>query len=475
MNAEDALIGIEERSVGNFNSSVLTGFEVAVANDRSTTGLIRLSHPFPMIEHMFRSRVAKDAVEAMRAAARDLVSARIEPTDADSVIDSIRQLAEVERLVEAAQVALLSTIDRNGLHQLDGHVSAKKMMRHVAKLLPGAAAGREKSMKAMRDLLEVAERFRSGQLGVDQMRRIGRAHANPRVRDAMPDFQDLFLKHARRLSYADFDRAMQRFEQSADEDGPQPSNEAARYATIKPAGLDGDWELRAQFGPLSGLSLKEIFAQYEGAELDADWEKARAEHGDDASGADLPRTHQQRSADALWQIFQDAATNENSRVPVGFVHNIVWKAETLEHLTHIMFGDDAAPLELDDYLCRSIDGYNINPRDAAARVFIDQLRRVVIDAAGVVADQGRARTFTGSARLAVQLGETHCVWPGCDRPTSECEIDHNVAHSRGGRTTPGNGAPLCGRHNQIKESGYRLWRDPGGTWHVARPDGTRIE
>ncbi len=291
----------------------------------------------------------------------------------------------------------------------------------------------------------------------------------------MPGFQAWFLKHADRLSYADFDKAMQRFEQLADEDGPEPSNEAGRSASMVQVGVRGDWRLTAEFGSLTGLSLREIFDRYVSAELESDWEKARAEHGDDASGADLPRTRQQQAADALWQIFQDAAANDQSCVPVGFVHNIVWTAETLEHLTKLMFGADVEPLDIDDYLCRTIDGHTVNPRDAAARVFIDKLRRVVVDAAGVVIDQGQARAFTGSARLAVQLGATHCVWPGCDRPTSQCDIDHNVAHSRGGRTNPGNGAPLCGRHNQIKESGYRLWRDPGGTWHVTRPDGARIK
>jgi hypothetical protein len=103
------------------------------------------------------------------------------------------------------------------------------------------------------------------------------------------------------------------------------------------------------------------------------------------------------------------------------------------------------------------------------------MRRVVTDAAGVVIDLGRARFFTGGARLAVQLSEQHCPWPGCTVPSSRCEIDHTVDHSRGGRTDPGNGGLFCGKHNRWKQKGFAVWRDPTGAWHVLRPDGTEIE
>ncbi len=44
----------------------------------------------------------------------------------------------------------------------------------------------------------------------------------------------------------------------------------------------------------------------------------------------------------------------------------------------------------------------------------------------------------------------------------------------GGSTNPGNGAPLCGRHNRTKEQGYRNVRDQLGDLHVYRPDGSEI-
>ena len=78
------------------------------------------------------------------------------------------------------------------------------------------------------------------------------------------------------------------------------------------------------------------------------------------------------------------------------------------------------------------------------------------------------------ARHAVKLMAETCVWPGCCVPTSDCEADHLVEHSRDGRTNPGNGAPLCGKHNRWKQKGFTIYRTPDGTWHTIRPDGTEI-
>ena len=41
-------------------------------------------------------------------------------------------------------------------------------------------------------------------------------------------------------------------------------------------------------------------------------------------------------------------------------------------------------------------------------------------------------------------------------------------------TSVGNGKIMCGKHNRLKETGYRTWKDPTGHWHTYRPDGTEI-
>ena len=112
-----------------------------------------------------------------------------------------------------------------------------------------------------------------------------------------------------------------------------------------------------------------------------------------------------------------------------------------------------------------------------AHALLGHVRRVVLGADSVAIDLGRRqRLFTGGAQLAVKLASPWCYWPGCYAPVSQCQSDHidDWADS-GGRTDPGNGAPLCGRHNRLKHHGYTARRDEHGRMHVHRPDGTEIE
>src|SRR5690606_32214941 len=116
--------------------------------------------------------------------------------------------------------------------------------------------------------------------------------------------------------------------------------------------------------------------------------------------------------------------------------------------------------------------------EVAAAAVVGSVRRVVVSSAGVVIDLGRrVRLFQGSSRLAVLLQSHTCIWPGCNVPASRCQADHTEPFSAGGArgsTSPGNGAPLCGKHNRLKNHGFTTWRDPAGQWHTYRPDGTEI-
>jgi hypothetical protein len=99
----------------------------------------------------------------------------------------------------------------------------------------------------------------------------------------------------------------------------------------------------------------------------------------------------------------------------------------------------------------------------------------VVDSAGVVINMGRRqRLFKGNARQAVLLQSSRCVIAGCATPIHRCQADHLTEWGRHGTTDGPNGGPVCGRHNRLKNSGYRVHRDDQGFWHTYRPDGTEI-
>jgi hypothetical protein len=371
---------------------------------------------------------------------------------------------------------MLDEVDQSGVYASDGHASAKVMVRHVGRLSNSAAAARERGVRMSRGLPEVFGALRRGVLGVDYFDLLERVWANPRVRESMVDAQDWFLRVAARLNYPDFEIEVRTWERYADQDGPEPVNSRNhdnRDFSLVQDPVELGWTYAGGTGAMQGAQSDEIFGHYLSAERLADWEKAKAEQGDAATAANLPCTEKQRRADALWQIFQDAAANPNSACP-DMVHNVVWNQSTFEWAAKKYAGAQPDPLDPTLVECRTLDGTPLDPTETFATVFIDKLRRVVVNSAGVAIDLGRARLFTGGARLAAQIADKHCAWLGCTVPTTHSEIDHTTDHAHGGHTEPHDGGPFCGKHNRWKQKHFAVWRDPQGAWHTYRPDGSEI-
>ena len=416
------------------------------------------------------------AVDAASAALSELSAAGPTPLNSRDAVVCLREIEVLRRRMDAISVDLVSEIDEQGLYGEDGHRSGKTMAALYGNLSSGEAAGRERIGKVMTAMPEVAKAYRSGQIGTNHMRVLGRLHANPRVRHQLRDNQAWFLARAKRSDFDTFEKKTLEWMERVDDDGPDPAVERSHELRDVKLNQDYDksWNLFGSFGAAQGAAIHEIFEHYLEAETKADWEKARAEFGEAATYSDLPRSVQQRRADAFWQMAQDAAASPNGAVPPGFVHNIVWDQTTFEEMARRVETGEMSPLDPDQFRCQTIDGVRLDPYESFASALNSRIRRVLIDSASVTIDLGEARFFTGLARHAVKLGFTECVWVGCHVPSSQCEADHLVEHSKHGRTNPGNGAPLCGRHNRWKQKGFSVYRDPSGGWHTYRPDGTEI-
>lgn len=75
-----------------------------------------------------------------------------------------------------------------------------------------------------------------------------------------------------------------------------------------------------------------------------------------------------------------------------------------------------------------------------------------------------------------------CIYPGCDRPAENCQLDHRIPFDAGGPTTPGNLFSLCQHHHNEKtdkkafyvpdpHTGEIVWLFPDGTYLLAEPEG----
>ncbi|TVR27786.1 MAG: HNH endonuclease [Ilumatobacter sp.] len=380
------------------------------------------------------------------------------------------------RVTEAALIDVLDVADRQRVWVLDGHRSVKNWAVAITGTSPAEAARRCQVLRALRDLDEVRERLRAGEIGVCQVRELARLHANRRVRERLTRAEHLMVSAARRRSFDEFRVRTERWRQAADPGGAARSADEVHAARkVETRFTAAGFTFSAHGGNTQGIELLQILGAFAEAEFQADWDAARAVHGHGASVDDLARTEAQRCFDALCAVFRAAATGDG-RVRVPTV-NIVCDHTTFEeHLAHAAGGPAPRPADAGDTSrrCETPAGVPVDPRDAVVAALLGYVRRVVVDAAGVVVDAGRRRRlFTGALREVVWIQGTQCLWPGCG--LAGRQQDHTVgwAHQHGS-TDPANAGPVCGHHNRWKTRGYTTWRDADGVWHVRRPDGSDV-
>ena len=394
------------------------------------------------------------------------------------------RLAEIEqaiRALEAAAVAVIATADRDGVYAEDGHVSVRGWTKAAVRLSNAEVTHRLRTARLVTALPECGAALATGALGVAQVRELARLHANPRCGDQLPIVADTLLRFATTLPFETFCRTTRHWERLADADGAHRDHDQvhdARQASV--TDVDGTVHVSARFGAAQGAQIAEVFEAFVRAEFDADWADVRARLGDDACPGAMARSERQRRADALAAIFDAAVANSGG--PALPVVNILVDQPVFEAQLRAMVADEPVQFDVDDPThcrCRTTHGAPLDPADAVAAALIGHVRRVVIGADGVITDLGRrARLFTGSARTAALLQAAlddtgRCLWPGCIN--RRCQVDHTrewIADDGG--TDTANSGPLCPRHNRWKTRGYHTWRDPTGTWHTRRPDGTEI-
>ena len=84
------------------------------------------------------------------------------------------------------------------------------------------------------------------------------------------------------------------------------------------------------------------------------------------------------------------------------------------------------------------------------------------------------RLVTPALRIAIMARDLHCVFPGCDRASSWCDVHHLIPWSKDGPTSLENLVLLCRHHHTlVHEGGWRIEGTPG---HLSfyRPDGSQL-
>ncbi len=414
-----------------------------------------------------------------------------------TVVDEIRAMGSVERIerlhavdaeirrLEAEAAVLVARISDDRAFRERGHLTISGFLRGELRWSQTQVAARRQTARLADRLPAVIEHLGAGTIGVAQAHAFGRAAANPRCGDQLGDHAGLLLEHARTLSYQQFMVCLGRWEQLADSDGAHRDAEANHDG--RGFGLsfhDGVGRVVGRCGALDHAAFAEIHERYRHAEFLADWHDAVARFGVEDAAMHLPRTDAQRSWDALMRMANDAvSTAPGAQAPEPVVNLVcgVGVVESFLAAAGVIPVGEASPepprpdSANEPDRCETSNGVPVTPADVVQAMFHGRIRRVVFDSAGVVVDAGRLRRlFDGAMRNLMRLHSPTCIFPGCDRPATWCQIDHLTDWQHGGSTTAANAGPMCARHNRLKNSGFTVWRDPNGVYHTYHPDGTEI-
>jgi hypothetical protein len=402
----------------------------------------------------------------------------LEVLGADKLERMLVEVDAVRRRAEAMIAEIVGVAERTVAYAVDGHASVSGWVKATCNYSAGETKAVLQTARLLHAIPEARDAAHAGSIGGSQVRLLARVFANPRSADQFPGSASLLFDAAAKLWFNEFAVVVQRWEALADADGAHAAHERAHSGRDARLSIVGQQVyLDAHGGLVAGAAMIEVFEQFCDAEFRADWDAGVARYGEAMCPALMERTDKQRRFDALLAMCTAAARSDTvgSCEPVV---NVIVDLVTLEHHLSELAGVDVEPLDpatVDDRRCETSTGVQLDPGDMLAAALCGQLRRVVLDSAGVVIDLGRrSRLFTGRARDAVLLGDRWCLWPGCDLRSGRCQIDHSKPWAHDGPTNTANAGPLCARHNRWKQHRYRTWRDPTGHWHTYRPDGTEI-
>ena len=379
---------------------------------------------------------AVDALAALDADALD-------GPDAAEVLVGVRRLRARLAAVEAR---LAARVDRTRPWAGQGYRSVADWLAASDNTPVGDARTDVRLARRLRSMPATAAALAAGDISAAHARRLSTLAA-PDTAEAFAHAEAFLVGQARTMRWADFTRAcaywLREARQSGEDDRDRADHEHRNVSLHD--GLRGTGLLSGELTPVGKATVRSALERIERELFEADWVAARAEHGEAATVADLARTPAQRRHDALIEM-----ANRSATAPAD--------GKRPRPLVSILAGYDAFAR-----MCELADGTLLSPGTVASLLDEAAIERIVFDGPSRVIDVGRARSFTGAARRAVEVAQRHCQGPGCHVPADRCDIDHVWRHADGGPTHPDNGRTLCGPHNRARE------RPPPPTRQRERP------
>ncbi|MEO5679150.1 MAG: DUF222 domain-containing protein [Acidimicrobiales bacterium] len=320
---------------------------------------------------------------------------------------------DIDRLV-AEQRDLVGELDSRGAYGADGAVNAANWLAHFTGLRRAEAARIARVGRAVRSMPATAAA--AADLGPAKVALLAGV-ATRRTAEAFAACEDKLVGVVLPLPVEHAAALLQRWQKMVDQDGPDPA--VARRLRLAQT-FGGAWVLDGMLDDEGGAIANAIISRV------AD-QLGRDDHDlDIGSRRSLP----QRRADALVELLRrGAALPDTAR-----------SATPLLVFCTALGVDGQRPAT-----ATTPDGTtSINEATLRLACCDSPIRRLVTRGPSTVIDLGRTtRLVTAAQRLALEIRDRGCVFPGCHRPPGWCDAHHLTSWLDGGTTDMDNPTLLC--------------------------------
>jgi hypothetical protein len=364
----------------------------------------------------------------------------------DELRDAVLHLDRLSSSFDAARTALQVAFDARRVWADSGARSCSAFLSRETGRPKQECGGRLALGRALRHLPLVAVAWAAGDLSEAQVRRLVSLR-NARTAEALRRHEAALIEQARTLSFPDFCQAIEYWRLHADPDGAsqQDVDRRDRRRVTLDETLSGMRSGTILLDPVSGEIVGEELRRLEQELFEGEWAEVKARLGREPKVSELPRSPDQRRADALVEMAKRSATAPAEGKAPRPLFQVLLGSESLAHLLQLASGQVVSPTALLPWL------------DAAdlERYLFEPLRERVISVS-------YRRTFTGALRDLIQVRDRRCFHRTCDVPATHCQVDHVEPWAAGGITAQENGRVACAFHNRARHRRRPPPRPPPG-------------
>jgi len=391
--------------------------------------------------------VKVDAADGLVSTGQQLAEVDPRSLSDDELISMVRALETAERAIAASRGHALAELERRGTtEQTAGLVTRSWLASEFG--IPKSECSRQVrvAMRLRQTLPLVDDALADGRLSFDHARLLCEL-CNPRVVHALVELQQPLIDLAADVRFEVWARDVRDLISVLDADGGHRPGPERSHLSLN-SGLHGELVIK---GVLHGESARTVEHALRAA-ADRLFHRSRR---DQQATPDLPLpSRNELLAAALVDLLRRGSAAEAPRHAPAADVTLVVQAEALASAstTDGMLVDDATTSLL---MCDPV------------------LHALVVDSLGVPLDLGRSVRFANrDQRRAASVRDGGCVFPGCDAPSTWCDL-HHVEHAEdGGRTDLRNLASLCRHHHGISHrQGWQMRHEPDQWFSWLTPGG----